>query len=263
VTCDPERVTGFVDGELPASLAAGVAAHLETCAACRAQAEAERELRSRLKLLPSPELPDRLEARVRQAGRQPPLVKRAVRFALPLAAVLVLGVWLRGHAAFVAWDLARDHGHCFSRRPLAAQVSSPDPRTVVGWFAERGTRLPELPAQVGELELVGGRFCPLASLSTAAHVYYRSASSQLSLFVVSHDVRVDAGFASRTRGENVRLLRLRGRVIGIVAGHEGDLPAFERALEPALAADARGKGGEPRGVRLTRGGAPPRLSAER
>jgi anti-sigma factor RsiW len=238
MTCDPERVTGFVDGELPEGLAAGVAAHLETCPACRAQAEAERELRMRLLRLPTPALPARLESRVRDAGRKRPLAERGMRWALPLAAVLLLGVWLRGYAPFVAWDLARDHQHCFSRQPLRAQVASGEPRAVAAWFDERGTELPQLPARLGELALVGGRYCPLASLSTAAHVYYRSASSQLSVFVVPHAVRLDDRLASRARGDSVRLLRFEGQVIGIVGGRESDVRALETALRPVLAAHA-------------------------
>ena len=238
MTCDPERVTGFVDGELSEGLAAKVAAHLETCPACRAQAEAERELRTRLLRLPTPALPARLEARVRDARRKRPLAERGLRWALPLAAVLLLGVWLRGYAPFVAWDLARDHQHCFSRQPLRTQVASGEPGAVAAWFDERGTELPQLPKHLGELALVGGRYCPLASLSTAAHVYYRSASSQLSLFVVPHGVRLDDRLASRARGDSVRLLRLEGQIIGIVGGREADVQAFEAALRPLLAARA-------------------------
>ena len=37
MSCDPERVTGFVDAELPSEEAAEVAAHLETCARQLAQ----------------------------------------------------------------------------------------------------------------------------------------------------------------------------------------------------------------------------------
>ena len=197
VSCDPERVTGFVDGELPEAVAAEVAAHLETCAACRAQAAAERELRARLIALPAPELPAGLEARVRRAQRPRVFPERTLRWALPLAAALVLGVWLRGHAPFVAWDLARDHDKCFSRQPLPAQVWSREPQEVEAWFARQGTRLPALPAQVGELELVGARYCPLVSLSSAPHVYYRSVAGQVSVFVVPHGVRLGERLASR------------------------------------------------------------------
>jgi anti-sigma factor RsiW len=237
VSCDPERVTGFVDGELDAQAASAVAAHLETCPACRAQAEAERALRSRLRSLPTPELPAGLEARVRtaQAGR-PSVLPAGARWALPLAAALLVGVWLRGYAPFVAWDLARDHDKCFSRQPLPAKVWSREPRAVTDWFELQGTRLPPLPAQVGELALVGARYCPLATLTSAPHVYYASAQRHVSVFVVQQGVRLDGLFASQARGDSVRLLRLEGHVVGIVGPREADVLAFEDALRPVLAA---------------------------
>ena len=237
MSCDPERVTGFVDGELDAQQAGVVAAHLAACPACRAQAEAEQALRTRLKSLPLPELPAGLAARVREA-RSPRSLPVAARWALPLAAVLLVGVWLRGYAPLVAWDLARDHDKCFSRRPLPATVWSGEPRALSDWFAGQGTRLPALPVQVGELALVGARYCPLASLTSAPHVYYASAGKRVSVFVVQQGVRFDGPLAVRARGDAVRLLRLEGLVVGIVGESEADVRAFAAALQPVLAVRA-------------------------
>jgi anti-sigma factor RsiW len=237
LSCDPERVTGFVDGALDAATAAAVAAHLEACEACRAQVEAERALRSRLRELPVPPLPEGLAARVRAGGGQRTgSVGAVVRWALPLAAVLVAGLWLRGHAPFVAWELARDHDHCFSRRPLPAQVRSDQPGVVVAWFDARGTRLPQVPERVGELALVGARFCPMPDVSSVPHVYYASATSQVSVFVVRHGVRFEGRFAEQARGRSVRLLRVEGKVLGIVGPNEAEVQAFEAALQPVLLA---------------------------
>ena len=240
MSCDPERVTGFVDGELDAATAVAVAAHLESCPSCRAQAEAERELRVRLRSLPTPELPAGVEARVRQASRvRPSAVPVAARWALPLAAVLLLGVWLRGYAPFVAWELARDHDHCFSRQPLPAQVRSDDPGVVAAWFEEHGTRLPQLPERVGELALAGARLCPMPDASAAAHVYYASATSQVSVFLVRHGVRLEGRLARQTHGRSVRLLRVGGEVLGVVGPNEAEAQAFEVALQPKLLASTR------------------------
>ena len=240
MSCDPERVTGFVDGELDAETTAAVAAHLETCAACRAQAEAERGLSARLRSLPAPDLPAGLEARVRaQARRRPVAVRAAARWALPLAAALVAAFWARGHAPFVAWELARDHDHCFSFRPLPAKVWSGDPAVVGGWFERQGTRLPPVPDRVGEVALVGARYCPLPSVSLAPHVFFASATSQVSVFLVPHGVRLDERFAGEARGRAVRLLRVEGATVGIVAGSEADARAFEAAFRPVLAAWVR------------------------
>jgi hypothetical protein len=234
LSCDRERVTGFVDGELEPEAAAAVAAHLETCAGCRAQAEAERELRARLRGLPIPPLPAGLEARVRARPRRG--VPAVARWALPLAAALVAGLWARGHAPFVAWELARDHDHCFSFRPLRVKVRSDEPGVVGEWFGRQGARLPRVPDRVGDLVLVGARFCSLLDVSFAPHVYYASATSNVSVFVVPHRVRLDDRFAGEARGRAVRLLRVDGEVVGIVGETASDVQAFETAFRPVLAA---------------------------
>jgi anti-sigma factor RsiW len=124
LSCDPERVTGFVDSELDAPAAAAVARHLGICPACRAQVDAERGLRARLHGLPSPEPPPGLDARVRARVRRRPRVALAVRWALPLAAAIVAVFWARGHSPLVAWELARDHDHCCAVRVHGGQVRS-------------------------------------------------------------------------------------------------------------------------------------------
>jgi hypothetical protein len=230
-------VTGLVDGALDAVAAAAVAAHLEACAVCRSQAEAERDLRARLRGLPAPDLPDGLEARVRsRSRRRPGAAGTLARWALPLAAVLVAGFWARGHVPLVAWDLARDHDKCFSRHPLPAKVWSGEPRVVAEWFEAQGTRLPGIPGRVGDLSLVGARYCPLVGLSLAPHLYYESPGSHVSVFVVPHGVRLAERFAGEARGDRVLLLRLDGEVVGIVGEREAEVQAVESALRPVLAA---------------------------
>jgi hypothetical protein len=166
----------------------------------------------------------------------------AARRVLPLAAALVAGLWLRGHAPFVAWELARDHGHCFSHQPLPAKVWTGEPAVVAAWFEERGTRLPEVPGHVGDLALVGARFCRLADVSSAPHLYYSSATSHVSVFVVRHGVRIGGGFAGVSGRPAVRLLRVEGEVVGIVGERERDVEAFETALRPVRAAASRPTG---------------------
>jgi hypothetical protein len=169
--------------------------------------------------------------------RRRPVTPGAVaRWVLPLAAVLVAGFWARGHTPLVAWELARDHDHCFSLRPLPAKVWSGEPGVVGDWFSRQGTRLPRVPDRVGELALVGARYCPLPDVSSAPHVYYASATRQVSVFLVPHGVRVDDRFAGESRGRAVRLLRVEGETVGIVAGSEADARAFETAFRPVLAA---------------------------
>jgi anti-sigma factor RsiW len=235
VSCDPERVTGFADGELQPAESRVVEAHLETCAVCRQQVAAERLLRGRLAALPSPPLPAGLEGLLRNRLRRRPLLTLP-RVALPVAAALLAGVVLRGHAHFVAWELVRDHHHCFSRTSLPAQVRSGDPAVVRAWFAARGTSLPSLPARVGDVTLVGARFCSQPDLSSTPHVYYAEGERHVSVFHVPHTVRFADRFATVWRGRSVRLLRVSGATLAVVAEETDDATAFETALTPVVRA---------------------------
>lgn len=237
MSCDAERVTALVDGVLEGADRAETETHLAACGACRAQAEEEREIRAALRGLPAPELPAGLEGRVRRLlrGARRPSPGVVARRLLPLAAVLVAGLWLRGSAPVVAWELSRDHDHCFSKAKLPAEVWAGDPSVIAEWFAERGRQLPLLPASAGQLMLVGARRCPMPDLSFAPHVYYASARSQLSVFLVPHDVRLEQHFASRSRGNTVALVRMGGSLVGVVAEDPDEVAEFVSRLRTSVA----------------------------
>jgi len=233
VSCDPERITGYVDGALDDAERAAVESHLASCDACRAQVEDERAIRARLKALPPVEPSRSLERQVRHQLRAS--APSRLRFLLPLAAGLaLLAFWARGAAPVAAWALSRDHAHCFGMKRLPAEVLNGDVGHVATWFEERGTRLPTLPSAVGELELVGGRFCPLLDGSKAAHLYYVSNDRHVSVFVLSHGVRLDGGYGAEARGNAVHLTRLGDAVVGVVSERQAEVDAFRAALSTAI-----------------------------
>lgn len=233
MSCDPERVTAYVDGALDAAQCPELQAHLASCPECRAQAEAERELRARLKALPAPTPAPELEARVRASLHARP---RTRSWLLPLAAGLVaLLAWGRGATPFVAWELSRDHDHCFGKRRLPAEVWSSNPIHVAQWLEGRGTRVPAIPEAAGGLELVGARYCGLLD-RRVAHLYYSNGERHLSLFLVPGPVR-DPSREMRPRGNYVRLLRVGGENVGIVSEEEESVEAFTRALSSTVAWD--------------------------
>jgi hypothetical protein len=247
LTCDPDRVTAYVDDALAelsgdaAAVRAEIEAHLAACPDCAEQAAAERELRGRLRGLPAAEPPPGLEAdlrrRLRRAGR------RRSRWLLPVAAGIALGyVWIRGAAPFVAWELARDHAHCFGMKALPAAITSRDPAEVAAWFdRDRDPGwMPAIPASVGPFELVGGRYCPLPGGSRAAHVYYVGAGRQVSLFVIARRVRFRGSYSTTVHGRAVSLLRLAGTTVGIVGERPRDVDAFQRSLTVSVATGADG-----------------------
>jgi anti-sigma factor RsiW len=224
VTCRPELVTGYVDGVLGPADRAGVEEHLASCPLCRDQAEFERGLGPRLRALPPPEpRPELLQAvRRRLAAARSPRP-----WLLPVAAAFLgLLLWGRGAAPFVAWELARDHEHCFSMARLPARIFSSDPVEVAEWLEDQGTAVPPLPAGRRDLTLVGARYCPLVD-RLAAHVYYANDDRHLSVFVLAGPARFP-GYELRTetRGREVRLLRSAGMTVALVAEHADDVAAF-------------------------------------
>jgi hypothetical protein len=155
--------------------------------------------------------------------------------ALPLAAALVLALWARGYAPFVAWELARDHQHCFSMTTLPAEVWGSEPELVAGWFEEQGDTLPLLPGSVGGLALVGGRYCPLPDVSFAPHLYYVSEEEQVSVFVVPHGVRLRDAYRRRVRGNAVALVRVGRDVVGVVGEDDERVEGFVSRLRTSVA----------------------------
>jgi anti-sigma factor RsiW len=236
MTCQPERVTAYDDGALDDPARAEVEAHIAECGSCRAQAAEENEVRERLQALPAVALPAGLEPEIRRRLRGASPSSR-LRVLLPLAAAVVAALaWARGAAPFMAWELARDHSHCYGLAKLPAQVWSDDPGVVTSWFATRDRTMPYLPARVGAVELVGARQCPLLD-RTAAHLYYMGDDTRVSLFVVSGSVRFDATYATRTRGLSVHLLRVGGSVVGLVGKRDEDVAAFEDAFTTIVASN--------------------------
>jgi len=231
--CDGTRVTAYVDDVLSPEDRAAVEAHLATCPTCRDQEAFERGLRQRMRTLPAPELPAELEARVRRELRRRP-VPAAVRW-LPLAAGVALAVlWGRGAAPFVAWELARDHAHCFARTSLKSEVWTSDSAEITEWYRRHGTEVPDLPSAAGGVELVGGRFCPLLDRKVA-HLYYAGEKRHLSVFVVPGPARFASGFVTRTFGENVRLVHTSGTTLALVGEDAEAVDAFHRALSMSRA----------------------------
>ena len=134
----------------------------------------------------------------------------------------------------MAWQVARDHNHCFAMERLPAKLWSNDPTEVTRWFEAQGTRLPPIPAGVGELGLVGARYCPLVD-RVAAHLYYAGEERHLSVFVLSGPARFRDSWATESRGNEVRFLRSAGMTVALVSNKHGDVEAFRAAFNTTVA----------------------------
>lgn len=235
MSCEPEQVTGYVDDALSPEVRVRLEAHLADCAACQRQAAEERSLRDRLRRLPEPPLRRAFESEVRARLRAETRFRKR-RILLPLAACLAaIGLWARGSASVVAWELARDHGHCFGAKELPAKVWSNDPAEIQAWFEKQGTPMPTLPASAGTVDLVGARYCPLPDATTVAHAYYGSRERRVSLFVLPRSVRFGTAYAKVSGGREVRLFRVAGQTVALVSEQKDEVDAFERAFRTTVA----------------------------
>jgi anti-sigma factor RsiW len=233
MSCDPVRVTGYVDGALPEDDRLAVEAHLASCPQCAAQVEAERTIAAALRALPAPELPRGLAERVRRRARTPVRLRRRV-WIPAVAALLALALWARSAPAFVALEAALDHAKCFRKDRVPAHVWTGDPAQLEAWYAERGTEIPLVPASAGGLDLVGGRYCPFLD-RRVAHVYYSSGSDKLSLYVVPGSVRYDRSFEWEGAGVAVNLIRVGGANVALVSDDAAAITAFRRTFERTVA----------------------------
>jgi anti-sigma factor RsiW len=228
VSCDPVRVTGWVDGALPEADRSAMEAHAASCAACAAQAEAERAIARALRALPPPALPRGLSDRVRARARRPAALRRRV-WVPALAAILAVALWVRGAPAFIALEASLDHAHCFGRPRVPAQIFTSDPLRLAAFYGKDGWDVPLVPASAGGLDLVGGRYCVFAD-RRVAHVYYADREHHLSLYVVPGYVRGDGPFAWQRGSTRVEIIRVAGSRVALVSDHAPSLDAFRRSF---------------------------------
>ena len=237
MSCPVERVTGYVDGVLDPPERTEIETHLASCETCRVQAEAERAVRRRLLGLLHPPLPAGLEERVRARVASRPGVRiRLHRVLLPMAAAALLAfVWMRGQPRVVAWEMARDHDHCFGKKQLAAQVWAEDAETVMRWFEGQGTGMPVVPSGAGAHLLVGARYCPFPDLSRTAHLYYRKEGGKgVSVFVLGRTLGPSPDMM-QAGGRIVQIKRLGRLTVGVVGHEKEDVEAFMRTFHTTVA----------------------------
>ena len=186
----PEQISAWIDGELRASDAEAIAAHVKGCAACAAIAEDFRGMGQRLAAIgrePAPaDLARRIVQRLDGEDAAPLQIRRRsdwVLFARQAAAlVLVAGLsagasWQWTRTVDVRQRLEHDVVGAHVRSLLQdsqIQVASSDSHTVRPWFTGRLEFAPNVKDLTGDgFPLVGGRVDFVDGHRAAALVYKR------------------------------------------------------------------------------------------
>jgi anti-sigma factor RsiW len=212
MTCDEARLTLFalLDDELDVARSLEVLAHLETCAACRAEAERDDRLTVLLQkhLSPGPAAPlglwERVTARIHaEEGRQrdrlpfgtrrllagvgtpwrPWRVAQVAALALIVIVALVMLVPLRPAASFLAEEIMADHLGSLSRAGGPVDLVTTDPSAVVTQF-RAAVHVPDtVPVlQHADSKLLGGSYCQLQSTKGIRFTYALGATRTVSVY---------------------------------------------------------------------------------
>jgi anti-sigma factor RsiW len=228
------QLHAYADGELDAAGAQAFETHLASCANCRAELAAVRDLKQRLAALPHEDLPPRLAADVRAALHR----QRAMSWRWPLAGGLMAAglaaalLVLPGMFVPVTSDLVSSHVRSLDGGHLVA-VASSDHDAVKPWFTARIGFAPPVLARVNDCALVGGRVDAIAH-RTAAAMAYRCGGHVVNFYAMS-----DHNRSAGTPATDPRLAAARGyRVVSWKRGRL-DCYAVSDLAGPQLLAFAR------------------------
>lgn len=235
-----ERLTPYVDDELPPAERTAVEGHLNRCPPCRQSAGEEqggrRLVRECADRLQQPALPPGLRSRCEQLAAEHcrgrvwrPWPARLIPVALMAAVVIVaavgvLSVATRQSGTLLAAQLTADHVKCFEvfepNAPAAsAQAVENELELEYGWDMHVPPSSPE-----NGLRLLGGRRCLYAE-GTMPHVMYRTAgAAPVSLFKLEGVVREEADV--KTMGHRCKIWSRAGSTYVLVMP---DTPAAETA----------------------------------
>ena len=184
------RLGAYVDGELPVGETAAADAHAAECRHCAELAAREREFRRLLRRQPretaSPELRERIVARLRREARRSALRPWILAPALAaVAAALVVALLLpalRPSAPLVS-DLVDKH-IAYAQIDQPAELASADPAEIAAWFRQRaGLQVTVPDYSPSGIRLVGARLAETHERH-AAYLLYEKGRTLLSVFMV-------------------------------------------------------------------------------
>lgn len=212
-----ERLSAWVDGELPQDLTAAVDGHLASCVSCRRQARSMRALKHAIAQLPSRDAPPgavraRVEA-LRFRSRRAQAARAVAWLASAVAAVALVwaAVQMRGgvppSSHELAEELVADHLRSVPE-VMPAEVTSQNPDDVRRFFDER-VSFPAVAPVLPGARLLGGRLCRINGTRSQL-LFYETRGQTLSLFI--SPAPLDTEGCEAARGNHIC-----GRTVGRLA----------------------------------------------
>jgi len=210
MTCEPEKIDPYLDGELVPEDFAAFEAHLRSCPACSSETLARWQLKRSIRTAaqqfqPSPEFRARIANQIRSA-RTPTRIFRAPALIAALAAVLLLAISVPLLARHYAREQAISELLDLHVATLASanpvDVLSSDRHTVKPWFQGKlpfTFNLPELANS--PYKLIGGRLIYFEH-NPGAQLLFSLRQHQFSVFITQSGGALPGGSQTK-RGFSV------------------------------------------------------------
>jgi anti-sigma factor RsiW len=242
-----DRLSAYVDGELPAGEELAVRRHLDVCPACAITVESLLTVKDAvaastdLRAVPHT-LRERLASVTVPASPERRLTARIV-VAAGVLVIVSLTVWMRapqGVPDHVTETLVADHLH-FLQEPAAIEIASNDPELVAASLREK-VGFPFTVPPVKGAALLGGRLCSLWGQKVAL-TFYEARGKRLSLFIADR-ARFPSAVPRGSRcsapiGDYSVCLLAAGETVFAVVGNRDQMAVLLGALQDAAARQDR------------------------
>ncbi len=251
---NPELLSAYMDGELPAEEAEKIKAHVLTCPLCGRELQQLERLKNlfqkKIQINPAPPaLKSKIRLALDKKSRRAPWVEallanlRAPAWALLAVIILIMVIgWgyyqLNYIPRIVSQDIADRHLKC-ARGPIKDFYQCNDIKDLDKWYQENLAYRVSLPRfRDATLNLMGGKRCHVAGMYVA-HNVYSEGEKRISLFVLPQGTcsmwafKKIAGAAElyHTRIDQVNILFWRSGSMIYALAYEGQVQRLKNLAE--------------------------------
>lgn len=251
---NPELLSAYLDGELPAEEAEKVKTHVMTCPLCGRELQQLQRLKNllqkKIQINPAPPaLRSKIRLTIDKRGPRSAWVEALLAnlrtpawAALPVIIMLMVVGWgyyqLSYIPQIVAQDIADRHLKC-ARGPIKDFYASTDIKDLENWYKENLAYRVSLPRfRDAKMTLMGGKRCQVAGMYMA-HTVYNEGDKRISLFVLPRGTCFMRAFERisgssefyHTESNKVKILFWRQGSVIYVLAYEGEVHRLKNLAE--------------------------------